>query len=57
MTVGAKTIGRRVLPSMLGTNTFVGGDRRKVLQVLKEDEEIVSVSFHRTVVAARFISV
>lgn len=57
MTVGTKTIGGRVLPSMLGTNMFVGGVGRKVLQVLKQDEEIVSVSFHRTIVAARFISV
>lgn len=57
MTVGAKTIGGRVLPSMLGTNTFVGGDGRKVLQVLKQGEEIVSVSLHRTIVAARLISV
>lgn len=31
--------------------------RSKVLQALKQDEEIVNVSLHRTVVTARFISV
>lgn len=57
VTEGDKTVGRTASYSRIRNQHVCGRWRSKVLQALKQDEEIVNVSLHRTVVTARFISV